>query len=183
MHQMSYASQSKSSQAQREDLSLGWIGTNIIKIIKKYNPNENFHTAVCKWNITGHRLMSFLQIIKVYLSGKFHSLNLFNSSQRMTNQGCLWELAMDWHHNWEKQVWIFFYSDRSSLKRVMVSFHSIIFHLWASLLCDNFPSFSIYYLLLCRLDILNGSLWAIHTGYPQCVSGIDLPEFPFWLGL
>lgn len=66
--------------------------------------------------------MSFLQIIKVYLLGKFHSLNPFNSSKRITNQRCLWELAMNWHQNWEKQLWIFSYSDMSSLKRVMVSF-------------------------------------------------------------
>lgn len=167
MHQMSYASQSKSSQAQREDLSPVWIGTNIIKIIKKYNPNENFHTAVCKWNITGHRLMSFLQIIKVYLSGKFHSLDLFNSSQRITNQGCLWELAMDWHHNWDKQVWIFFYSDRSSLKRVMVSFLSIIIYLWASLLSVTIspPFICITYYYIDLTFWMGVSDWAICIGY------------------
>lgn len=137
-HTSNVICQSKSSQAPMEDLSQGWIRTNIIIIIIKNNRNENVHTVVFKQNITGHRLMSFLQIIKVCLSGKFHHFNSFNSSRKITNQGCLWELALQLREKFLNVLvfWYEFFEESDGiLSQHLYSFMSFI------IFCDNSPSF------------------------------------------
>lgn len=126
--------------------------------------------------------MSFLQIIKVYLSGKFHSLNSFSYSQRITNQGCVWDLAMNWHCNWEKQLWILSYSNMNSLKRVMVSFLCIITHSWSLLLSGKIsPHFPFNTCHCTDLTFLLSHPYWLPTGWVLRIDLMSLAGSFSWL--